>query len=112
MGAFMQALGYEFRADPVGDADGLLFKRALRLTHPDNVRWSPSNMQHSMTCQCVNPPAVVWCCTLGCAGAVERLASQWRLLRLCITRQMPQNMDMQCPHGFVTVRMGPSRVAH
>ena len=38
VGAFMQALGYDFRADPVGDADGLLFKRALQLTHPDNVR--------------------------------------------------------------------------
>jgi hypothetical protein len=34
----MQALGYDFRADPLGDADGLLFKRALRLTHPDMVR--------------------------------------------------------------------------
>jgi hypothetical protein len=52
VGAFMQALGYDFRADPIGDADGLLFKRALRLTHPDNVRSVPTRIQqHSMTCQ-------------------------------------------------------------
>ena len=52
VGAFMQALGYEFRADPVGDADGLLFKRALRLTHPDSVRSElDKRQQHSMSCQ-------------------------------------------------------------
>ena len=47
VGAFMQALGYDFRADPVGDADGLLFKRALRITHPDQV-WQTLQVLHRM----------------------------------------------------------------
>ena len=39
VGAFMRALGYDFKSDAGAGADGLLFKQALRATHPDkNVR--------------------------------------------------------------------------
>lgn len=52
VGAFMRALGYDFRSDPGADADGLLFKRALRLTHPDKVRniYITSALDSSVTC--------------------------------------------------------------
>lgn len=48
VGAFMRALGYDFKSDPGADIDGLLFKRALRLTHPDKVafRERPDQILH------------------------------------------------------------------